>query len=305
MARYLLSVQLHHGGCHGLTFLSFPRLHMVPHQEQHHAKRPNQLFPLGRVPSLEAALSPVVIAWFAQFSDGLWEANGLCSSVQSQFSGWNTLRIIEIFEPSWTILDHLGPFWTILDQWFFTSHGPQHGSAIGIAKDPFGMSEILGKGAPPNSFRSRNGVSRLAMEEDVESAWQISVAQLDPALKDVQVVPRLVADLPAGGQDGLNVTRLFQETNNINFWVLCNMREIYIYIIYIYVYLTQTMKETGRFHVWSIKPQQLAWKTPKRMLPTANWSSISRSLELSPSNPNSVGLLIPTLATVRGKCTKI
>jgi hypothetical protein len=45
------------------------------------------------------------------------------------------------------------------------------------------MSEILGKGAPPNSFRSRNGVSRLAMEEVVESAWQISVAKLDPALE--------------------------------------------------------------------------------------------------------------------------
>lgn len=49
------------------------------------------------------------------------------------------------------------------------------------------MSEILGKGAPPNSFRSRNGVSRLAMEEVVESAWQISVAKLDCALEMEQL----------------------------------------------------------------------------------------------------------------------
>lgn len=94
---------------------------------------------------------------------------------ESVFRGEILWESIEIFGPSWTIF---GPSWTILD-----NMDPLHGSAIGIAKDPFGMSEILGKGAPPNSFRSRNGVSRLAMEEDVESAWQISIAKLDPALK--------------------------------------------------------------------------------------------------------------------------
>lgn len=40
------------------------------------------------------------------------------------------------------------------------------------------MSEILGKGAPPKSFRSRNGASRLAMEEVVESACRIFPASI-------------------------------------------------------------------------------------------------------------------------------